>query len=84
MLFSALVDMPVFLIPFWKEDNSPKFFPSVAQNNHAFSASVNHYCSLKGFLESSGSIQSLGEGEAIYKYQELEASGIRVVGLQTM
>lgn len=60
--------MPLFLIPFWEVDNSPKyvlFSSSVAQYNHVLSASVNHYLSFKEFLESSNSIQSLGE-EATY------------------
>lgn len=62
LLLFALANMSLFLIPFWKEDYLiPEFvffclFSSVVQNNHALSASVNHYRSLKGFLESSSSI----------------------------
>lgn len=75
----ASVHTLLFLIPFSEEDNRPKFvliFSSTAQNNHVLSASVNHYWSLKEFLESPTSIQSLG-GEATYKSQELEASSAR-------
>lgn len=70
--------MSLFLITFRREDNHSVCFviSFVTQNNHVLSASVNHYCSLRGFLESSSFIQFLG-GEATCKWEQLKASHMR-------